>query len=176
MTPMPTILSPFTGAGRCSATVRPFPHIANHSRRHPCHDSVVGYVLGDYGSGADHGSLADRNTAHDGAVAAQGSLRLDPRPDYLPVGFGLQAPIRVDGTGIEVVDKHHPMTHEYPLFDGHPGADKSVAGNLAIGANGSIVLDFHKRANLGPLADGASVKVHQIGLEDLNTTPKNNIR
>ena len=48
-----------------------------------------------------------------------------------------------------------PYVHR--VFDGHAFADEGVAGNLAAPANLGVFLDFDESANLGVIANGATV-------------------
>jgi len=86
----------------------------------------------------------------------------------LPIGFGLQR----TGSGrpwIGIINEGDAMADEHVIFDVHPSQDKSVAGNLAAAATRAFFLDLDKCADLGVVADLASVQVDELGKLDVPT-------
>src|SRR5713101_5167917 len=78
----------------------------------------------------------------------------------------LQAAIRSDCSWVDVIDKHHAMPHEHAIADGDAFADERMAGYFAIASYDGASLDLDKRPHFGAIPDGASVQVHEIGLDD----------
>src|ERR1700722_13510386 len=75
---------------------------------------------------------------------------------------------------VAVVDEHHAMTDEDVVLDGDALAHKSVAGNFAALADTGIFLDLDKSANLGFVADLASVEIDELG--QLHIPPQLHVR
>ena len=69
--------------------------------------------------------------------------------------------------GYDIVDERHAVTDEDVVFDGDAFANKGMAGNLAIAADGGILLDLDECANLGVIADLAAVQVDELGELDV---------
>ena len=67
------------------------------------------------------------------------------------------------GAGIDVVDEHHAVADEDVVLDGHAFADERVAGNLALTAHRSVLLNFHERSDFGVVADFAAVQIDEFG-------------
>src|SRR5713226_4202521 len=78
----------------------------------------------------------------------------------------LQAAIRSDCSWVDVIDKHHAMPHEHAIADGDAFADERMAGDFAIASHNGASLDLDKCPHFGAIPDGASVQVHEIGLDD----------
>jgi hypothetical protein len=54
------------------------------------------------------------------------------------------------------------MTDEDVIFNDHPFADEGVAGDFAAPADRSVLLNLDKGANLGFVANLASVEIDEL--------------
>lgn len=68
------------------------------------------------------------------------------------------------------------MANEDLVLDGYALTNERVRGNLAAGANRRLFLDLDKGANLRIGPDRATIKVDQIGLEDLHAFSQRYVR
>src|SRR5579864_418026 len=89
-------------------------------------------ILGDDGSGSDQRSLANGHARENRRIAADRGSRFYVRVDPLPVVAGLQASVGVDRARIAIVDKHYAMADKHTVVDVDAGANKAMAGNLAV--------------------------------------------
>ena len=121
------------------------------------HYCVGRHIFGDDAAGADDGAFADGDAAEDGGIGAERSPCFDDRGNDLPVGFGLQAAAFGGGAGVKVVDEHDAVADEDLVLYGHAFADEGVALDLAVPADGGVFLYLDKGADLGAVADGATV-------------------
>src|SRR6185369_12133542 len=101
----------------------------------------------------------NRGVAADRGAIAHASL------DDLPVLGGLQAAVGVDRAGIEVIREHDTVTDKDSVAEGNAFADEGVARDFAVPSDCRARLDFDECADFRPVAYGATVEVHQIGLE-----------
>ncbi len=129
----------------------------------------------DHRSRPYHRAFSDRNPRKHHRSAADRRTLFHPGWDHLPVSLGLQ-PSVLGCPGIQVVGKHHAVANENVILDSNSLADKAVRGYFAAAANRRILLDFHKRADLGLISDGASVKIDQLGLKYLDALTEDHIR
>ena len=58
------------------------------------------------------------------------------------------------------------MPNEHIILNGHPFADKCMAGNLTILTNLSPPLNLNKRTYLGIVANFAPVQIHEVAYLD----------
>jgi hypothetical protein len=54
------------------------------------------------------------------------------------------------------------VTDEHVVLDRNPFANKRVAGDLAVPTNFGVLLNFHKRADFGVIADFAAVQIDKF--------------
>jgi len=152
-----------------------FPDVPGQLARYAHHDGMVGHVLGDNGPGPDQRVLADGHATKDDRTAPQGSPGLDGGGDHFPILFGLQAVAR-GGTGIKVVDEHHPMSNEDPVLQGHPFTKEAMAADLTEFPDLDPFLDLDKGPDLGMVPHFATVKIDQIRVMDGDILTKLDIR
>jgi hypothetical protein len=77
-------------------------------------------------------------------------------------------PVGGSGPRIAVVDEHHAVADEDVVLDRDAFADESVARDLAALADSCILLDFDERADLGFIADLATVQIDELGELDVS--------
>jgi hypothetical protein len=142
--------------------------VAHLARRDAGHDGVVGNNPGDHGARPDEGALAHADTAHDRRIAAQGGTARDERFGDFPVRFALQRAPGGHRGRIDIVDEHHAVAHENFVLDHDASADERMARNLAARANPRPLLNFDESADARLVADGAAVKIDEVGLENLH--------
>ena len=76
----------------------------------------------------------------------------------LPVLLRLQRPVGRSGARIKIVNEHHAVAPIKTLSSmATPFTNKRMAGNFAVLANGSILLDINKGADLGAVTDLATI-------------------
>src|SRR5690349_2676588 len=100
---------------------------------------MVGDVVGDDGSGAYQGALADGHATHDDGPAADRCATLDDGWNQGPVAFRLRTSV-FGRSGVAVVDEHNPVAHEHLVLDADALANEGVGGDLAAGADADALL------------------------------------
>ena len=78
---------------------------------------------------------------------------------HSPIRLSLQCTSGVGGPGIGVVDEHDSVANEDVVLDGHSFTDESVAGNLAVASDDSVLLHFNECADLRTVSNFASIEV-----------------
>src|ERR1039457_3081920 len=131
-------------------------------RRVPGNNRICGHVSCDDAARPDNCVFANRCVGKDGHARADGSALSDDRALDLPISFCLENAVGTCGTGVAVVDEHHPVAYKNVVLDRHALADKGVTGDLAHFADAGVLLDFDKGTNLCLVADLATVQVDKL--------------
>jgi hypothetical protein len=149
-------------------------HIPGDAGGNTGYDCVRGDILGDHGARADQSFFAHGNASHDGGVCTDRCPGSNSSLYHLPILRGLQASVRRDRPGIDIVYEHDTMADENAVLDFDPLANERVAGNLAVAPDARAFLNFYKRPNLGAISYGATVEIHQLWMENFNALPQHN--
>jgi len=123
---------------------------------------------------ANHGSLADLDTAENNGTGPDRCMFSDSGGNNNPILLCLQLPEAICRSGIAVVDKHHMMSDKDSIANRNAFANERVARNLTISADPHTLLYFDKGSNLTVISDFATIKVDEI--VDLNAFSQRNIR
>src|SRR5262249_18581185 len=73
--------------------------------------------------------------------------------------------------GVEVVDEHHPVSHEDFVLDGYTLADEGVTLDLASRTDLGILLDLDEGPDPCVVADPAAVEVNERVQDDVFSQP-----
>jgi len=152
-----------------------FADIANDAGGHTGNDRKRGDVFRENCARAHQCAFANSDARQDRRVAPNRGVVPDVRLDHLPIRLRLQAAIGIYGSGVQIVNEHNAMPDENTVAYRDAGANKSVAGDLAIRADLRITLYFNESADLGSVTDRAAVQVYQVRLEDLHIAAQHNI-
>jgi hypothetical protein len=86
----------------------------------------------------------------------------------------LQPAYRVGCTRKTIIDKGYAVTNEDAGFEGDAFTNKGVAANLAMVPDRGPFLNFHESADLGLVADFATIKVDES--VDAHVSTKGHVR
>lgn len=131
---------------------------------HP--DFARRHRLGHHTTGADNRSFSDSDAAQNSGAGSNRSVVLDDRRDHRPVIFGLEFALFGYGAGIAIVNESHAVSDKNPVSDNNALTEEGMARNFTVRADEGVFLDFHKSADLGSIANGATVEVDET--EDFN--------
>src|SRR5262245_31125804 len=152
--------------GETSLILFPIAHIADDARWIPGHDSVLRHVARDDGSGADQSAYTNDDVGKNCGVAADRGALAHACSMNCPVRLGLELSIVRRRARESVIYESNSMTHEHLIFDLDPLANEAVGRDLTGLADMRVLLDFHERSNLGTCSNAATVKIHQVLVED----------
>src|SRR5262245_49384115 len=117
-------------------------------------ERMVGGVCRDDRSGTDEGVAADRMSADDRAVGAEGRAASDQRPLKFVLAHDMTA-------GVDQVGEDHRRAPKHVVFQDHAGVDGDVVLNLDVVADDHIRRDHDVLSDVAPRADrGAG---HHVG-------------
>ena len=113
------------------------------------HEGIRRYIFGDDGTGTDETVLAERVTAHDSRVRADGCTSFDDRLAVLILAADRST--RVDDIG-----EDHRRTEEHIIFATHTGIDGDVVLDLTVTTEHHIRRDHHVLTDITVLTDDAA--------------------
>jgi len=123
------------------------------------HNHIRGDILGNNASRADNGILTDRDSAQQGGTGTNGGAFFHQCRNTGPVLFRLQMSVFVGRPGIKIVGEGDIVADKYIVFYYDTFADEGVAGDLAVFADGRLLLDLDEGAYFGVVSDTAAVQV-----------------
>ena len=132
-------------------------------------NGMIRNVARHYRARTDQRILTDRNPPQDRRVTANGRIRPDTRRQTGPVVLRLQSAVGIYSARVSVIDEHDTVADKHAVFDGHAGAQKRMARDLAVRANLDVFLNFHEWTDARSLPDRTPVDVHEIGLVNDDT-------
>lgn len=132
----------------------------------PRHDRMVRHIFCDDSPRSHQGPVSDRHSGQDRRVATNTRALPDESLNNLPIRLTLRTPVRIGGSWIKVICKHHAMADKNFVVYFDAFANKAMGRYFASGAHAGILLNFDERSNSRAIADRAAIKIDLVGVKN----------